>query len=77
MLRADGRIRRLASLFDVGSTMSESDKKGSAWPWIAVPLCAIVLFFVLRECQHRLPPAEHAPAAPAAETAPAPAPAPQ
>jgi len=42
--------------------MSESDKKGSAWPWIAVPLCAIVLFFVLRECQHRLPPAEHAPA---------------
>jgi len=96
MLRADGRIRRLASLFDVGSTMSESDKKGSAWPWIAVPLCAIVLFFVLRECQHRLPPAEHAPgvsaadpathdapvaesdpATPAAETAPAPAPAPQ
>jgi len=67
MLRADGRIRRLASLFDVGSTMSESDKKGSAWPWIAVPLCAIVLFFVLRECQHRLPPAEHAPGASAAD----------
>lgn len=65
MLRADGRIRRLASLFDVGSTMSESDKKGSAWPWIAVPVAAISLFFVLRECQHRLPPAEHAPAAPA------------
>jgi hypothetical protein len=43
--------------------MSESEKKGSAWPWIAVPLCAIVLFFVLRECQHRLPPAEHAPGA--------------
>jgi len=46
--------------------MSESDKKGSAWPWIAVPVAAISLFFVLRECQHRLPPAEHAPAAPAA-----------
>jgi hypothetical protein len=46
--------------------MSESDKKGSAWPWIAVPVAAISLFFVLRECQHRLPPAEHAPAPPAA-----------
>jgi hypothetical protein len=46
--------------------MSESDKKGSAWPWIAVPVAAISLFFVLRECQHRLPPAEHAPAAPVA-----------
>ena len=65
MLRADGRIRRLASLFDVGSTMSESDKKGSAGPWIAVPVAAISLFFVLRECQHRLPPAEHSPAPPA------------
>lgn len=43
--------------------MSESDKKGSAWPWVAVPVCAFVLFFVLRECQHRLPPAEHAPTA--------------
>ena len=51
--------------------MSESEKKGSAWPWIAVPLSAIVLFFVLRECQHRLPPAEHAPA-PAASTPAAP-----
>src|SRR5689334_21239799 len=76
MLRADVRIRRLASLFGVGSTMSESEKKGSAWPWIAVPLCAIVLFFVLRECQHRLPPAEHAPGAPvtAPETPDVPAP---
>jgi hypothetical protein len=44
--------------------MSESEKKGSAWPWIAVPVAAISLFFVLRECQHRLPPAGHAPAAP-------------
>ena len=86
MLRADGRIRRLASLFDVGSTMSESEKKGSAWPWIAVPLSAIVLFFVLRECQHRLPPAEHAPsqstapakpANPEPAATPAPDPAPQ
>jgi hypothetical protein len=41
--------------------MSESEKKGSAWPWIAVPVAAVSLFFVLRECQHRLPPAEHAP----------------
>ena len=58
--------------------MSESEKKGSAWPWVAVPLCAIVLFFVLRECQHRLPPAEHAPGAsttvPATPDAPAPEP---
>jgi hypothetical protein len=68
--------------------MSESETMGSAWPWIAVPIGAVSLFFVLRECQHRLPPAEHAPGAsvtvpadpdaePAAETAPAPAPAPQ
>lgn len=42
--------------------MSEPDKKSSAWPWIAVPAAAIALFFVLRECQHRLPPADHAPA---------------
>ena len=41
--------------------MSESEKKGSAWPWIAVPVAAVSLFFVLRECQHRLPPAQHAP----------------
>jgi hypothetical protein len=61
--------------------MSESEKKGSAWPWVAVPLCAIVLFFVLRECQHRLPPAGHAPggsvgAAPSDVPAPAGEPAP-
>lgn len=43
--------------------MSEPEKKSSAWPWIAVPLCAFALFFVLRECQHRLPPAPHAPTA--------------
>jgi hypothetical protein len=53
--------------------MSEPDKKSSAWPWIAVPAAAITLFFVLRECQHRLPPAEHAPAVtvPAAPETPA------
>lgn len=70
--------------------MSESEKKGSAWPWIAVPVAAVSLFFVLRECQHRLPPAERAAspapaatpelpaAAPApADAAPAPTPTPQ
>jgi hypothetical protein len=58
--------------------MSEPEKKGSTWPWIAVPLAAVIVFFALRECQHRLPPAEHAPAsAGSPETAPAPAPAPQ
>jgi hypothetical protein len=60
--------------------MSESERKGSAWPWIAVPIAAVSLFFVLRECQHRLPPAEHAsgspvsaPAADAPSTDPQPA----
>jgi hypothetical protein len=57
--------------------MSETEKKGSAWPWIAVPLAAVAVFFLLRECQHRLPPAPHsaAPAAtvPAKPDAPAPA----
>jgi hypothetical protein len=66
--------------------MSESERKGSAWPWIAVPVAAVSLFFVLRECQHRLPPAEHAagspvtvpsPADASPEATPAPAPAPQ
>ena len=37
--------------------MSETEKKGSPWPWILVPVAAFTLFFVLRECQHRLPPA--------------------
>lgn len=37
--------------------MSETEKKGSPWPWILVPIAAFTLFFVLRECQHRLPPA--------------------
>jgi hypothetical protein len=72
--------------------MTEPEKKGSTWPWIAVPVAAVVVFFALRECQHRLPPTERAPTVtvpatpdvpspdpkPAeAETAPAPEPAPQ
>jgi hypothetical protein len=71
--------------------MSEPEKKGSTWPWILVPIGTVILFFVLRECQHRLPPADHAaapavtlpvapdapaPAAPNAEAAAAPASAP-
>lgn len=63
--------------------MSEPEKKSSAWPWIAVPLSAVIVFFVLRECQHRLPPADHASAPAVTEPAagesatPAPAPTPQ
>jgi len=46
--------------------MSEPEKKGSKWPWILVPIAAFSVFFALRECQHRLPPTEHAaPAEPA------------
>jgi hypothetical protein len=46
--------------------MTEPEKKGSKWPWILVPIAAFSLFFVLRECQHRLPAADHAtPAEPA------------
>ena len=51
MLRGWGRESRLQSLVDVGSTMSEPEKKGSPWPWILVPVAAIGLFFVLRECR--------------------------
>ena len=40
--------------------MSEPEKKGSKWPWILVPIAAFSMFFGLRECQQRLPPAEHA-----------------
>jgi len=57
--------------------MSETEKKGSPWPWILVPIAAFTLFFVLRECQTRLPPAGHAAApavtAPATPETPAPA----
>jgi hypothetical protein len=63
--------------------MSEPEKKGSAWPWILVPIATVSLFFVLRECRQNLPPAEHADAVPVPApvdnpaAAPAPAPAPQ
>jgi hypothetical protein len=60
---------------EVGRTMSEPEKKGSIWPWIIVPLGAFSVFFLLRECQHRLPPTERASSAvetPAPEPAPAP-----
>jgi hypothetical protein len=75
-LRGRGRKRRLRSLVDVGSTMSEPEKKGSPWPWILVPVAAISLFFVLRECRQNLPPApDHAAAStiPATPDSPAPA----
>jgi len=56
--------------------MSEPEKKGSIWPWIIVPLGAFSVFFLLRECQHRLPPTGQT--TPATGTAaPEPAPAPQ
>jgi len=40
--------------------MSEAEKKGSPWPWFLVPIAAVILFFVLRECRSHLPPAGHA-----------------
>jgi len=52
--------------------MSEAEKKGSPWPWFLVPIAAVSLFFVLRECRSHLPPASHA-TAPADAAAPAPA----
>jgi len=55
--------------------MIEAEKKGSAWPWILVPVAAVSLFFVLRECRQSLPPADSLPAEP--EAAPAATPAPQ
>jgi len=49
--------------------MTEPEKKGSKWPWILVPIGAFSIFFALRECQQRIPPAEHAaPADPAPQT---------
>jgi hypothetical protein len=57
--------------------MSETEKRGSPWPWILVPIAAVGLFFVLRECRQNLPPAERATApasiVPAAPDNPAPA----
>lgn len=57
MLRPDGRKTTVRSLIDVGSAMSEADKKASKWPWILVPVGAISLFFILRYCQQHVPPA--------------------
>lgn len=54
--------------------MSETEKRGSPWPWILVPIAAVGLFFVLRECRQNLPPAEHAPAPAAAVPAAPPVP---
>jgi hypothetical protein len=48
--------------------MSEPEKKGSPWPWILVPLAAVGLFFVLRQCRQNLPPSAIHPAAPAVAT---------
>jgi hypothetical protein len=60
--------------------MSEPEKKGSAWPWILVPVAAFILFFALRQCRQSIPPANHAPSpgvtVPATADAPAPDPAP-
>jgi hypothetical protein len=41
--------------------MSEPEKRGSPWPWILVPIAAVSLFFVLRECRQSLPPADSVP----------------
>lgn len=55
--------------------MSESEKKGSPWPWIVVPLASLGTFLLLRECQHRLPPEaqSHSPTVTAPADAAAPA----
>jgi hypothetical protein len=42
--------------------MIEPEKKGSPWPWFLVPIAAVSLFFVLRECRQSLPAYEQAPA---------------
>ncbi|HET9862495.1 MAG TPA: hypothetical protein VFP37_03570 [Steroidobacteraceae bacterium] len=52
--------------------MSEPEKKGSPWPWILVPLAAVGLFFVLRQCRQNLPPAAVHSAAPAVSVPAAP-----
>jgi hypothetical protein len=50
--------------------MSEPEKKGSPWPWFLVPVGAVTLFFVLRECRQNLPPAPDQPTTPAATATP-------
>ena len=49
--------------------MIEPEKKGSPWPWILVPVAAVSLFFVLRQCRQNLPPAESIETAEVAEPA--------
>ena len=71
MLRPGGRKIRVRSLIDVGSAMSEAEKKGSKWPWILVPVGAVSLFFILRYCQQHVPPAELTHPAEATPAAPA------
>jgi hypothetical protein len=48
--------------------MSEPEKKGSPWPWILVPVAAVSMFFVLRQCRQSIPPAERAPETAAVES---------
>jgi hypothetical protein len=54
--------------------MSEPEKKGSPWPWILVPVAAVSMFFVLRQCRQSIPPANNAGAAAVVEPAAAPMP---
>jgi hypothetical protein len=58
--------------------MSDTEKKGSVWPWILVPLAAVTVFVVLREYRSRFPSPEASseaavPVAPPAPAEPAPA----
>ena len=55
--------------------MSEPEKKGSPWPWILVPIGAVGVFFLLRQCRQNLPPAPDL-SSPATTTAAPEAPAP-
>ena len=58
--------------------MIEPEKKGSTWPWIAVPVAAVIVFLSLGEGKNRLPGTDHGPATavPAAPDVPAPDPQP-
>ncbi|MBV6424321.1 MAG: hypothetical protein NAOJABEB_02131 [Steroidobacteraceae bacterium] len=28
-----------------------TERRGTAWPWILVPICALIVFFGLRSCK--------------------------
>jgi outer membrane protein OmpA-like peptidoglycan-associated protein len=61
----------------IGAAAQQVERKGSALPWLIVPIAALLLFFGLRSCQKEAPQAT-APAPEAAapvEAAPAPEPA--